>query len=141
VWTPEELFGAAPTGYAPVLFFEPAHGVRPSSSVKDRSIDRPAGRGIGCHQREGILVLAGDDLVPGDLGRVPLVDVAPTLLSLMGAGVPATMDGEVTQRALNTDTLPMGQQLGEQPTGGGSNGETHDLSEELAERLKALGYL
>jgi hypothetical protein len=51
------------------------------------------------------------------------------------------MDGEVTQRALNMDTLPMGQPLGEQPAGGGSNGETHDLSEELAERLKALGYL
>jgi predicted AlkP superfamily phosphohydrolase/phosphomutase len=141
VWSPEELFGATPTGHAPALFFEPAQGVRPSSSVKDRAIDRPAGRGIGCHQREGILVLSGDDLVAGDLGRVPIVDVAPTLLSLMGAGVPATMDGEVSHRALNMDALPMGQPLDEQLNGGQANGEIHDLSGELAERLKALGYL
>jgi predicted AlkP superfamily phosphohydrolase/phosphomutase len=141
VWTPEELFGAAPAEYGPVLFFEPAQGVRPSSSVKDRSIDRPAGRGIGCHQREGILVLSGDDLVSGDLGRVPIVDVAPTLLSLMGAGVPATMDGEVSHGALNADVLSLGQPLYEGSDGSHTNGDGHDLSGELAERLKALGYL
>jgi arylsulfatase A-like enzyme len=71
---------------------------------------------------------------------VPIVDVAPTLLSLMGAGVPATMDGEVSHRALNMDALPMGQPLDEQ-LNGQAHGEIHDLSGELAERLKALGYL
>jgi hypothetical protein len=124
-----------------VLFFEPAPGVRPSSAVKDRAIDLPAARGLGCHQREGILVLAGEDIVPGDLGRVPIIDVAPTLLSAMGAGVPVTMDGAVYHRALNADTLPLGQPLYEESNGGSGNRDVSDLSGELAERLKALGYL
>jgi predicted AlkP superfamily phosphohydrolase/phosphomutase len=140
VWTPEELFGHESTAYGPVLLFEPAPGVRPSSAVKDRAIDLPAGRGLGCHQREGILVFAGDDVVSGDLGRVPIVDVAPTLLSAMGAGVPVTMDGEVAHNALNAATLPLGQPLYES-NGGAGNGDVADLSGELAERLKALGYL
>ena len=58
----------------------------------------------------------------------------------MGAGVPVTMDGEVSHGALNADTLPMGQPLYEE-SNGGSNGDAQDLSGELAERLKALGYL
>jgi hypothetical protein len=59
----------------------------------------------------------------------------------MGAGVPATMDGEVSHGALNADVLSLGQPLYEGSDGSHTNGNAHDLSGELAERLKALGYL
>lgn len=56
-------------------------------------------------------VLAGAGVIPGDYGDVQMVDVAPTLAALLGAGLPAGSQGRVLQEMLDlspeaVDALP-----------------------------------
>jgi predicted AlkP superfamily phosphohydrolase/phosphomutase len=55
----------------------------------------------GVHAMEGVVALAGAGVRAGvDLGTRDIVDVAPTLLALLGAPVPADVDGAVMEAAL-----------------------------------------
>lgn len=75
-----------------------------------------------------------------------IIDLAPTILYLMGASVPADMDGGVIERAINPTYLQQNPPQYMEPP---SNGETKTpgkaYSEEEAsrveERLRSLGYI
>ena len=139
VGTPEELYGRSDPG-GPALLFAPALGVRPSAMIKDRVLDPASARGRGCHQRDGILMVGGAHAVHGDLGRCTIYDIAPTLLWTMGAGIPGEGDGRVLFEAF--DELMAAQPVRE--VGGGwveADQTAHEYSDEVARRLKALGYI
>lgn len=103
VWTREELYGDD-AAFAPDITFyttdmtykvkEELHG-----SVFDDSIPR------GAHGKTGILVAAGPDIVEGTVDAA-LVDLAPTLLHLMDAPVPADMAGEVAVELFREGSEP-----------------------------------
>src|SRR5207244_1541754 len=103
-WSVMELYGRAATDGDPRLIFSPALGVRPSARLKEPEIQvRPAVE-RGCHQRDGIVIMAGERVAAGaDLGRASICDLAPTILWAMGVGVPRGADGRVLFEAFETD--------------------------------------
>jgi hypothetical protein len=140
VWTPEELYGRR-IGFAPSLLFAPAQGVRPSATIKEDVVSAARAPGTGCHQRDGILMLAGPYVRAADLGRCSIYDVAPTLLWTMGCGIPREVDGRVLFEAFDEGfTL---EQPVRQVDGGWIDAATGSsaVPDEVARRLKALGYI
>lgn len=140
VATPEELYGRA-NETDPTLLFVPAIGVRPSATVKESVAGDAASPGRGCHQRDGIVLLSGPQVRALELGRCAIYDVAPTILWAMGAGIPADGDGRILFEAFD-DRFAAGQEIIE--VEGGTVEPTARFdghSEEVARRLKALGYI
>lgn len=142
VWTPEELYGRTTGRWGPSLLFSPATGVRPSAAIKDLVVEPPGARGRGCHQRDGILMIAGPQVVGADIGRALIYDVAPTMLWAMNSGVPAGGDGRVLTEAFEPSFVadsPIHHI--DPPSRLGSERHDADESGEVARRLKALGYI
>ena len=140
VWTAQELYGTTPAEGEPTLFFAPATGVRPSATIKEGIIDFPPASGRGCHDREGIVMLAGPSVTPGELGSVSVCDIAPTLLWFMGAGIPSAIEGQVLDRAFEPGFAATREVRIAERDGNG-NSHTHERSDEVTERLRALGYI
>jgi hypothetical protein len=142
VWTPEELYGRTAGRWGPSLLFSPAPGVRPSAAIKDLVVEPPGARGRGCHQRDGILMLGGPQVVGADLGRALIYDIAPTMLWAMNSGVPAGGDGRVLTEAFEPSFVA-GSPIRhvDPPSALGGERQHADEPEEVARRLKALGYI
>jgi predicted AlkP superfamily phosphohydrolase/phosphomutase len=141
IWTHDELYGRPALDDEPALLFAPAQGVRPSAAVRDRVIDRPASAGRGCHQIDGILILAGQGVRGGLLDRTSICDLAPTLLWAAGEGVLADCDGRPLYEAFDDELVehrlaaPIAVGAFERaPRDGDDAGEVLD-------RLRALGYI
>jgi predicted AlkP superfamily phosphohydrolase/phosphomutase len=104
-------------------------------------------RGIsGTHRLDGIFMAHGQGIKPGVVvENAQIVDLAPTILHLMGEPVPEHMDGRVLREALH-DTLQAAR-IVVKPYQWPSpaNGNGHSLTEEeehlLAERMRSLGYV
>jgi predicted AlkP superfamily phosphohydrolase/phosphomutase len=62
------------------------------------------GRFTGSHRREGMLLVTGPGIGPGDLGLVKTVDLVPTWLDLLGVPLPDGLDGSSFARRI----LPQG---------------------------------
>jgi predicted AlkP superfamily phosphohydrolase/phosphomutase len=140
VWTQEELYGRRLVS-GPSLLFAPAHGVRPSAVMNEHVVSPVLAPGTGCHQRDGILMLAGPNVRTSDLGRCSIYDVAPTVLWAMGCGLPAEMDGRVLFEAFEPE-FALEQPVREVEDGwidAGARSAT--ISDEVVRRLKALGYI
>ena len=106
-------------------------------------------RGIsGTHRMNGIFLAYGAAVRAGlEVQNAQLIDLAPTILHLMGEPVPAHMDGRVLQEITRPDWQPSSRPRSQTPTAG-SNGSalpTDVLSAEeqkvLADRLRSLGYV
>ncbi|MEE9219142.1 MAG: alkaline phosphatase family protein [Acidobacteriota bacterium] len=105
------------------------------------------GRPARWHTREGIRILAGAAVRPGPVGEGKLVDVAPTLLRLLGVPLADELEGGVWEQALDpawlerfpADTVAsyesLGRDLSVAASGTGAGGQ------EFVEALIGLGYL
>jgi len=100
----------------------------------------------GTHRMEGILIISGALARAGVyLNGAEIIDLAPTLLWLLGEAVPRSMDGKVLLDAFTEDYVahhPVTYQddsaFGE---GGGRDGYSEKDEEAIRERLQALGYV
>jgi predicted AlkP superfamily phosphohydrolase/phosphomutase len=97
----------------------------------------------GCHRREGIFVASGPAIKRRR--RIPeasIVDLAPTILHLMGEPVPRIMDGRVLESIFRE---PTDISYSDGGAGVGRDAEDEALSDEetaqVEERLRSLGYL
>ena len=88
----------------------------------------------GSHRPDGLYILAADGVEAGD-EDADMIDMAPTMLSLCGLSVPASMEGRSLARLGGLAPLTEGL-----PTGGEEFYSAGD-EEVLEERLRALGYL
>ncbi len=112
-------------------------------------IIEPMRRGIsGTHRMNGIFMAYGAGVRPGTVvENASLIDLAPTILHLMGEAVPAHMDGRVLSEALIDDAAEVRQRAAApratQPPTGTSGGETLSAEDRkvLADRLRSLGYV
>lgn len=103
----------------------------------------------GCHRLNGIVALKGVGIEKGKkIEGAGIIDLAPTILYLMGLPVDPDMDGKVLQQAIVPDYLahhPVRYEQGEdtgssrQRVEAGTYGE--EESEKIAERLRGLGYI
>lgn len=97
----------------------------------------------GTHRMNGIVAFWGPGVRPGHkLHGAQIVDLAPTILTLLDVEIPSTMDGRVLSEAFEEDTLAPRWGAGEQT---GVDGEqirlTEDEEAEIAARLRGLGYV
>lgn len=108
------------------------------------------GRGIsGTHRMNGIVLLWGRPIEPHThLEGAQIVDLAPTILHLLGEPVPASMDGQVLIQALKPEYSKV--QPAQEPAS--ADGQAPPLSavgddisekdaELIVERLRGLGYV
>ena len=102
----------------------------------------------GDHRMEGVLIASGPAVVPGaSLGKSNLLDIAPTILHLMGVPVPDDMDGRVLAELFDPAVVPPPRPVGdgssaeappEEPV---SVGYTEEEDAAIQQRLADLGYL
>lgn len=97
----------------------------------------------GCHRREGILIIEGPGIMSGSvLAEADIVDLAPTILHMLGEAVPRTMDGQVLQEIFQS---PSEVSFIEEEHEAGDlvddKALTADEEAQIEERLRSLGYL
>jgi hypothetical protein len=110
--------------------------------------DRPSMSDAGSHRVEGIFALAGPAAARHEgLSSLGIVDVAPTVLHLLGLPVPDDMDGRVALEALRPEFVARrppqtSGAVGWWPQATDSTGEPADETDwKVRERLRALGYV
>ncbi|CAN5550238.1 alkaline phosphatase family protein [soil metagenome] len=100
----------------------------------------------GTHRLQGIIVARAPALKTGaEIENSHLIDVAPTILHLLGVSVPEDMDGTVLTDAFRPEFLAQNSvQSGAASGTSGADrpsGYTDEESAKVEERLQALGYL
>jgi len=113
----------------------------PLFATDGRIVTRQIRGDSGCHRRHGIFIARGPEVRPGEaVESARILDLAPTILHLMGLPVPDDMDGRVLTEAMST-SRPVERRsaslTGEEAGAGLSAEETA----EVEDRLRALGYL
>jgi predicted AlkP superfamily phosphohydrolase/phosphomutase len=101
------------------------------------------------HRLDGVFIASGGPVRAGAVLKSPrIIDVAPTVLYLMGVPVPADMDGRVLTEALDPEFVARNPIDWEDAQTDGEDEATGDLqafseqeSELIAKRLQALGYI
>jgi predicted AlkP superfamily phosphohydrolase/phosphomutase len=97
----------------------------------------------GCHRMNGVMIAHGEAIKPASTIEAGIYDIAPTLLYLLGEGVPDDMDGRVLTDAISNDFLNANA-IRLTAHGESSPRELEFSPEENADvidRLKQLGYI
>lgn len=100
----------------------------------------------GCHRRQGMLMMHGPDIGTIELGPANIVDVAPTVLHLLGLPVPDDCDGKILEQAISgrgsrpIPAVGISQEpdIAKQPA---ASVYSEEDEEEVRKRLRDLGYL
>ncbi len=99
----------------------------------------------GNHRYNGILLLKGQPFKEGQgLAGAQIIDLAPTILHLMGLQVPEDMDGKVLTEALKDGYLarhPVAYRKADDGDSGSERVYSEEEARKVEERLKSLGYL
>ena len=98
----------------------------------------------GSHRREGIFFAGGPGINNADLGEAQMVDIAPTIMTLLGLPPLADWDGCVLEEALmdgSTITEPGSSVYGKMDADSRGRVYSEEDEEEIRKRLKNLGYL
>ncbi len=101
---------------------------------------------FGNHRMDGILIAHGKHVRSGvTMEDARLIDLAPTVLHLLGEKIPRDMDGQVLAEML-TEPLARPESIrwtdtDEASGGGTSSGMTPEEEATILERLKQLGYI
>jgi len=119
---------------------------------QERPVDVPPdidGKPALWHTMEGVLLVAGPPIRPGEIDRpVGLLDVAPTLLALMGLPTADDMPGKAAVEIFQDGAVPAPpavdvasyDTLGE-PLQTGGMGAASPEDQEMIAKLTALGYI
>lgn len=96
----------------------------------------------GCHRAEGIFLAQGRDIRRGvALPANSILDLAPTIMHLLGEPVPELMDGRVLTEIF-TQPRPVVYSDGAAPAeAAGEQGFSAEEATQVEERLRGLGYL
>jgi predicted AlkP superfamily phosphohydrolase/phosphomutase len=139
-WRREDLHPGDHNGHEPDVYVEyhPAYRGVPRSG---RPVLRPAwGDQAAGHADDGILLAAGPGITRlGRLDQARLLDAAPTILALLGVGIPPSMEGHVMAFA-DPALAAAGEDL-ETSEAAPDNAYTDAEEEEVRARLEDLGYL
>jgi len=136
-WSENSLFSTQPS------FSEDTD--KPALVIRDHEPSEVSEWG-GTHRLHGILVARAPALKTGaEIENAHLIDLAPTILHLMGVPVPEDMDGSVLKEAFRPECLaehPVKVAAASGTSGGDRpSGYTDEESAKVEERLQALGYI
>ena len=94
---------------------------------------------------EGIFIAYGPNIRTGkEIDGVQIIDIAPTVLHLLGLPVPGDMDGRVVMEIFREGSdpfkrKPVVKEIGRYQGDKGEPGESE--KREIKDRLRALGYM
>jgi predicted AlkP superfamily phosphohydrolase/phosphomutase len=145
----EDLYSGPYVDQAPDIVLDLHDGYNITNAFFADDYVTPRDEVRGCHHREGIFVAFGDGVERGkSLTSAPsLMDVMPTALHYLGAGVPADCDGRVVSEIFDRHSEPAKRSpryeaLEKTQALVAPEGVLRDEEEaEIEERLRALGYL
>ncbi len=151
IYRREELYSGPYVSYAPDIVlgfgnnpYEPGDALTGDEIIENVKSDGFS----GMHRPDGILIACGNNIKKGSaLHGAAICDLAPTILYAMGLKIPADMDGKVLYDIFEpffTDKNPA--EYDQASTGNAAPGEkelnyTGNDTEEIAKRLKSLGYI
>lgn len=148
IYTSEELYGPDSSGAAPDVMFLPLEQGYLPTNLFDFLCNRPVMKSRvwpGNHRMDGIFIAHGPHVPRGRaLQSAGIVDVAPTILHLLGCPVPADMDGRPLADAFDADFLeayPVRACEPVEPHFGGRAELTREEQNEIMGRLRSLGYV
>lgn len=145
----EEVYHGPYLDQAPDLLLIPRdfrHQVLGASDfVSGRFVETALGMS-GDHRPDGLVMIQGAGCRRGHrLEGARIIDLAPTILALMGLPVPGDMDGRVLAEAFEESMAPLSVTHAVSPSGREgappSEGYTEPEAREVSERLRRLGYL
>jgi predicted AlkP superfamily phosphohydrolase/phosphomutase len=124
--------------WVPDLVLLPFDGYGFSFSLNDAP---PRVSEEGTHRHNGVLVISGDCVKhPISDFRPDLIDIAPTILHILGLPVPADMDGRVLEEVLTVESPVRYEEVDNSLARVAQNyGQAE--SDIVVQRLKGLGYL
>lgn len=115
-------------------------------AIRSELFSIPADNETGFHRRNGMVMLWGPHARQGfrnDASRI--IDVAPTVLHLMGEAIPENIDGQVRAELLDEDFVnehPVERVAAAESEGGSSHSDwTPEDREKITRHLRDLGYL
>jgi predicted AlkP superfamily phosphohydrolase/phosphomutase len=122
----------------------PEDMLRPAVEIRERKPSTRAEWG-GTHRRDGILIAHGEAFKKdAEIQGAQLIDMAPTILYLMGQPVPADMDGRVLEELFEPAFIAANRVQVDGSAGLDAEQGAQYSDEEAAiveERLKGLGYI
>jgi predicted AlkP superfamily phosphohydrolase/phosphomutase len=140
VWRKEELYQGPYVRSAPDIGLEPNVFV----SFLLRSVEPFEATPVNYHTRDGILIASGRDVSSGTVvDGADIVDIAPTILHLMGSAVPEDMDGKVLRQLFKPGSEPNERTVRYRERTDSGRPKEEPLSEDeqaVRDRLRALGY-
>jgi len=145
VYLGEEIFSGpyAQEGPDIQIIAKPTYEIFPWTTIAD-SVFTPNIERTGTHTAQGLYILGGTGVSPGLKENATVVDIAPTILYILGVPVPSVMDGRVMKQAFSEEFLAK-HSIERKVIGESERRETNELSEDeqalVEERLRAMGYL
>ncbi len=136
-WSENSLFSTQPSF--------PEDTDKPALVIREHKPSEASEWG-GTHRLDGILVARAPAFKAGvEIDNPHLIDIAPTILHLLGVPIPQDMDGKVLVEAFRPEFLaehPVEAGAASGISGGNRpSGYTDEESAKVEERLQALGYL
>jgi predicted AlkP superfamily phosphohydrolase/phosphomutase len=106
VYRREEVYWGAFTNRAPDLVILPNTGYRMNHGFGPREVFEFKRKGwIATHKPEGILIVYGPGIKKGEIiEKAKIIDVAPTILHILGIPIPSDMDGRVLKEIFREDS-------------------------------------
>lgn len=155
VYSREELFQGLLADQAPDLFIvwrAWRYHVRENFTEAATVFSNPPSwqsstlRHTGNHRPDGIVLLSGESINKGKrIEGAKIIDLAPTLLYLLEANIPKTMDGEVLLQAITpqaqTSYSPIYEASSTEESHLGRQDYTGKEETVMKERLRELGYI
>jgi predicted AlkP superfamily phosphohydrolase/phosphomutase len=150
VYRREEIYNGPQLEHAPDIVFIPKRleyfgfGEYEFGSHK---IIEAMQRGIsGTHRLQGIFLAYGSSIQPGvEIETARIIDLAPTILHLLGTPIPDHMDGRVLHEVLDPTFKPIqtagSTQFWPDSSESSQDGLTPEERELLTERLRSLRYV
>jgi predicted AlkP superfamily phosphohydrolase/phosphomutase len=123
----------------PDVVLIPQDGYGVSFTVSDAP---PRASNDGSHRHNGVVLMHGDSVKqPAGSFSPNLIDIAPTVLHLLGLPVPSDMDGRVLEEILSGLPPVRYEEVDNRKDQGNSEEYTAQEAELIEQRLKGLGYV
>jgi len=144
IWKKEEIYHGAHLANAPDILFLPRNLETIAFGDFEFGSNKVIEKSFGVsssHRMNGLFIASGAGIKnAGEFRGAQLIDLAPTILHLMGLPVPTDMDGRVLTEALaDARTVEYGGTSEASATT--TEGYSEEEEKEVIERLADLGYI
>lgn len=137
VYRADELYRGPYLGAMPDLVFDLQPGY--ASGQRGLTLFEPTGWTSGDHRLAGLVALCGPEIPAGTLHGARLIDLAPTIMALLGVSPPAALDGQPLLAGTAPARAPVASDCAADQA---PPPELSPREEELVlQRLQDLGYL